>query len=923
MITIAYNAVWAKVANASKAELLEVNRLLSYTSDPTTSGGWGTKQSFFNFSSQTFPSGFVGMVARGLKAFGSEVRVASNPIPPPLGPERPPMEDFGYTERYDYQPAAVDALVKHHQITVQIATGGGKCLGRDTPVLMFDGTIKMVQDVQVGDMLMGPDSAPRTVLSTCVGSSPLYRVTPTKGDAYVVNDAHILSLKKTSRGYRGKNRNGEKYPKGEIVNINIEDYIRQNKTFKHTHKGWRTGVEFAQAAPLSVDPYLLGVILGDGSITGHVSVTTADGEVRSMLEEQAAVWGLSCNAVSKARTPASTIYLTSGRTGGKANPLMVALRDLGFVSLDKKAVKKFIPHEYKVASRSDRLKLLAGIIDTDGYFDGKCMYLTLKEERLFDDVLFLVRSLGFAAYKSARQKTCCNNGVVGTYFSMTISGNLDQIPVRLERRKATARIQKKNHLVTGICVDAIGHGEYYGFEIDGDHLFMLGDFTVTHNTRIARMAMKRINRPTLFLTTRGVLMHQMHRSIETMTGRKCAILGDGEWGIEKEDGTRAVSKFTVGMVQTLAQRLTKKTVESEATAEISRIHTANKAKIDKYAAELRKQKLSPAEIGEKLVKFKKKIERDTPSNKEIALKVRSKVEKHEALREQTERILGKFEFVIVEEAHEVSSESFYTVMAACRNARYRMALTATPFMKDSEESNMRLLASCGPVAIRITEKTLIDRGILAKPYFRFINLPKTSALALTRTTPWQKAYQIGIVENEARNFLIVKEVKRASEYGLNSMILVQRKDHGTVLKELLTYAGLRAEFIFGEDDQKARDKALTGLKNGEIDVLIGSTILDVGVDVPSVGMVVLAGGGKAEVATRQRIGRGLREKKDGGPNCAFIVDFNDDSNNHLQKHTKERRKIVDSTPGFAENIVADFDYEALGFKRKHGQVMPD
>ncbi|MFX5809068.1 helicase-related protein, partial [Acinetobacter baumannii] len=79
------------------------------------------------------------------------------------------------------------------------------------------------------------------------------------------------------------------------------------------------------------------------------------------------------------------------------------------------------------------------------------------------------------------------------------------------------------------------------------------------------------------------------------------------------------------------------------------------------------------------------------------------------------------------------------------------------------------------------------------------------------------------------------------------------------------------------DDQGERKSALTELANKDIDVLIGTTILDVGVDVPAVGLIILAGGGKAEVALRQRIGRGLRAKKF-GPNVAFIVDFTDQHN---------------------------------------------
>lgn len=926
MIQIAHNPTHAKVLNAPKDALLEVHRLLSYRVEGSEhmaafkSGGWDGRSSFFSFDKQTFPTGFVRLVVRGLKKLGHEVQIVAKPAPEPLGPVNPTVDAFGYNARYDYQPEAVEQLVRHKNITVQIATGGGKCLGRNTQVMMFDGTTKQVQDVQVGDWLMGPDSKPRRVLTTCVGHGKLYQVTPTKGNPYVVNDAHILSLKTTSRGYRGANRDGEKYPSGEVVNINVEDYLRETRTFRHTHKGWRTGVDFEADESLILDPYFLGILLGDGTINGTVSVTTADLEITTMLEEQAKKWGLSLTVCEKKNSSAKNYYLSSGRTGGSANSLMMELRMIGLGGQEGRACRKFIPHQYKTSSRSDRLNLLAGILDADGYYDGKCMYLTLKEERLFDDTLFLVRSLGFAAYKRAVRKTCANNGVTGTYFSMVISGDLNQIPVRLKRRKAAPRLQKKNHLVTGLTVKDIGYGDYYGFEIDGDHLFLLGDFTVTHNTRVAKMAYARIGRPTLFLTTRGILLHQIKQNVEQTMGESVAILGDGEWGIPytRADGSegRKISKFTVGMVQTLAQRLEKKTVEQEMQALKDRRDAEIARKLDAERKALLKKKVPIVEIGSRLLALSEEISKKHGSLEAERPKVVAKVAKHEKLRTATEDILARFELVIVEEAHEVSSNSFYAVMGACKNAHYRMALTGTPFMKDDEEANMRLLASCGPVAIKISEQMLIDRGILARPYFKYIAMPEASRpKRLFRSTPWQVAYECGIVENHYRNKAICAELLRGMRWGLNAMVLVQHKAHGEILKEMLTKAGVRVDFIYGEDNQKARDKALQALGNGTLDVLIGSTILDVGVDVPSVGMIVLAGGGKAEVATRQRIGRGLREKKGGVPNVAFIVDVADDMNNHLKGHYLQRRQIVQGTPGFAENIVSDFNFAALGLRR--------
>ena len=85
----------------------------------------------------------------------------------------------------------------HKSICLVSPTGSGKCLGEGTPILMYDGKIKSVEDIVAGDRLMGPDSKPRNVLSVCSGVEMLYKIIPVKGDPYVVNASHILSLKRT------------------------------------------------------------------------------------------------------------------------------------------------------------------------------------------------------------------------------------------------------------------------------------------------------------------------------------------------------------------------------------------------------------------------------------------------------------------------------------------------------------------------------------------------------------------------------------------------------------------------------------------------------------------------------------------------------------------------------------------------------
>lgn len=422
-------------------------------------------------------------------------------------------------------------------------------------------------------------------------------------------------------------------------------------------------------------------------------------------------------------------------------------------------------------------------------------------------------------------------------------------------------------------------------------------------SRIAKIATARLGRRTLFLTTRGVLMYQMYDSFRELNPNT-SILGDG---------ILEVSDITCGMVQTIASHLEETTISAEADRLLGLQAGKEERQLEKLLKQCKESKYTPIQTNQAIAKLDNEQAANRPTSKEFSNKCKLNVAAQTKRRQVMLNTLSTFEFIILEEAHESSGNSYFEILRNCPNAHYRLSLTATPFMKDSEESNMRLMASSGHISIKVSEELLIERGILAKPYFKYASVgdkPKN----LFKSSSWRRAYEVGIVQNEYRNKCVLAEAIRASQYGLSIMVLVQYKEHGKSLMEMMNKYGLRAEYIFGEDDQKERRRAINKLKNGEINVLIGSTILDVGVDVPAIGMVILTGGGKAEVALRQRIGRGLRAKKV-GPNVAFVVDFADAHNNHLRDHYLTRRGIVEDTKGFAENIVTDFDFAGLGFKR--------
>ena len=262
----------------------------------------------------------------------------------------PPLEPTKEYPARPYQIQAVDAVFasweENNSCILIMPTASGKCLGRGTPVLMYDGTIKPVESVVVGDLLIGPDSKPRAVKSVCSGTENLYRVVPKKGDPYVVNESHILSVKLTPA------RPGESF---KLVNLSVTDYLEQSSTFRHRAKGWRSPVEWPERE-VPVDPYYLGLWLGDGSIN-KMSVYKPDQEVKDYVSWYAAKIGM---RYKEDNWPGKCPELKILRNPGESNHLLIAMRKLGVVG------NKHVPLEYKRNSREVRLAVLAGLMDTDG-----------------------------------------------------------------------------------------------------------------------------------------------------------------------------------------------------------------------------------------------------------------------------------------------------------------------------------------------------------------------------------------------------------------------------------------------------------------------------------------------------------------------------------------------------------------------------
>lgn len=401
----------------------------------------------------------------------------------------------------------------------------------DTTFLMFDGSTKKVHKLKIGDKIMGTDSKPKIIKEITKDKTDMYEIIPHKGKSYTVSGNHILLLKvsnyelvwwdesrqryvirwiedfsiivkmfsvkkfgkvkSSSKSSKKKSPKQQTYeiakrflkkevPKidgyvkyGDVVSIKVCDFMELPKHVQAVFKGFSMGVEFAEQE-IAEDPYLLGYWLGDGT-SATSEITTVEPEVLDYFVDYAEENGLVIRHYSEYR-----YTLTTGTDyGGEYRNVL-----MNFLKAYELLNNKHIPREYLINSRENRLRLLAGLVDSDGCYNHNSYEFIFKSEKLVDDTIFLARSLGFKAFKKNTKKTCTNgkNGpVTGNYFSFIIHGEgLEDVPSLLERKQAHERESKRNAAVTNIKVKHIGKKDCYHIKCKNGGRILLDEFTVTH-----------------------------------------------------------------------------------------------------------------------------------------------------------------------------------------------------------------------------------------------------------------------------------------------------------------------------------------------------------------------------------------------------------------------------------------------------------
>jgi hypothetical protein len=411
------------------------------------------------------------------------------------------------------------------------------CFSRDVPVLLWNGSVKMSQEICIGDILIGDDGKQRIVENLFSGEDDLYRIKQRNGIQYTVNSKHTLALKFTgdakvhwveslnswkilwfdsiqkrikSRQFKvtdGYNRDeakadADRYLRDlnveDVVLITTEDYLKLDGVSKKNLFGFKSssGITYEERE-LFLDPYLLGVWLGDGTHSQPV-IASNDLEIQDYLKS----WCILNDAELVKETKYKFRIRRRGQTFGKETvdgivyneKEQLADKTNPFTNLLKKynlLGNKHIPEDFIINNRENRLKLLAGIIDTDGHVpknqNGKRVVVIQTNEKLSRQIIFLAQSLGFVVNYLIRERK--DVSIFGlepkdykNQYVINISGpNLNEIPTILPRKKCEGTYSNKDYFRTAIEITHLGKGQYYGWSISDNKRFLLNDFTVARN----------------------------------------------------------------------------------------------------------------------------------------------------------------------------------------------------------------------------------------------------------------------------------------------------------------------------------------------------------------------------------------------------------------------------------------------------------
>lgn len=341
-----------------------------------------------------------------------------------------------------------------------------------TKIVMANGSIKAIGDVEIGDDILG-DHGVTKVVRKQIRETEAFIIEPCKGEPFIAALDQVLHFKVSRNEFGRKN--------GDDVRISVKEYLEQSKKKQRNLKLFH-GRYLTKEKALPIEPYFLGVWLGDGD-SDSIYITTKDPEIIEYLEEYGRRLGMTVQ-MAKYGDKCPRYRIGEGYKGNQNFSIQRVLREELNVLRNK-----HIPAQYLINSEKIQLETLAGIIDADGhkYKNGKCYEVVQVSEVLAQQIKLLASLLGFRT--TIRKKTTSikpnknyPKGFEGEAFRIIISGDVYRIPTKISRKKITNYSGNKNCQVSGIGVEPLSATHpVIALELDSSDCFFLADMTQVYD----------------------------------------------------------------------------------------------------------------------------------------------------------------------------------------------------------------------------------------------------------------------------------------------------------------------------------------------------------------------------------------------------------------------------------------------------------
>jgi hypothetical protein len=371
--------------------------------------------------------------------------------------------------------------------------GSGKAEVVNNKLFTPTGTIE-IGKLKIGDKVIGQNGLPTKVTGVFPqGLKDVYKVS-FRDEVSMECCGEHLWLTTTHKERRNYNRSNAKYKDkwmgGARSTLEIKDTLTDGSSLNYVIPTVLP-VQF-DYKQVPIDPYLLGLLLGDGGLTRRsISFTSADQDIIDNIQ----LLLLNEEYIIKKNNSNSNYDYTFKKKTGYRNPLITALRKLDLYK--KGSINKFIPELYKFNSIESRLAVLQGLMDTDGTVgkSGISVSFTSISEQLAKDVLFLVQSFGGTGVIRSRVTKYTYKGVKKEgkrSYTVHMSLPPEIKPFRLLRKSNRVKPRTKYKPTRYISnVEYVGKKECVCIAVENpNHLYVTENFIVTHNTRASLEAYK-------------------------------------------------------------------------------------------------------------------------------------------------------------------------------------------------------------------------------------------------------------------------------------------------------------------------------------------------------------------------------------------------------------------------------------------------